>query len=98
LRRPDRAQPRRELLHRLVRARPRDGPGDAAELALPAHQRRRAAGPARRRGLRRPGGPDARGEPPALLHPLTPSPADALTGLRRRPPPPSVPPPRPTTA
>ena len=56
LRRPDGARPRRELLHRLVRGRSRRGQGGGrAELALHAHQRRRAP-----RAARRPGSPTRR--------------------------------------
>ena len=51
LRRPDGPRARRELLHRLVRGRRGGGQGGRlAELALHAHQRRRAPRPARGRG------------------------------------------------
>ena len=69
LRREHGAGPRRQLLHRLLRRGARRGARRRrAELALRAHQRRRAAGPARRR--RHPGADrhHAGGEPGALLH------------------------------
>ena len=69
LRRPDRALPRRLLLHRLLlrRGRPGRAGRGRAELALRAHQRRRAARAARAGRHRRAAHDDAGRQPAPVL-------------------------------